>query len=535
MITDSENGNSVTLSSTPLGTGTDSRPSPVPITSMNFDTLTKICEFLDAGTDGSQVDIKMSKNHLLCTALVCKTFLDPALDSLWRSMDSIVPLLRLLPTLEVIDDVYLLRGKVEDEDMSRFRSYAQRIRIYSLDTRIQPAIAPFTLTQFTLPLLPALRHLRCSSYRPLLTSSVPLLLSPTLERFELMNATPDNRIVGPFLYTLQIHAPDLKRLVLRGLANAETLDSIVTFHQLRFLELSGSVTLMFFQQIAALPELQSLDVEFGEPSPSNASHTPNVIFTKLETLKITGYSALVGLCFLCMRGGCLKEITVVLREIASMSTPDVRLSQLGYCQWDHCLSTISSRWAATLRSLTLHSSLSFQTTSGCFLRSLSKLRLERLHILGWWLSVRQCEELAPTIPRIKELRIHIICTTNKPEFPWRLFRVFAQSCRDAILLQMLLARFSSDTAFPLPDGDDHSDVAHGLKFLIISSMQTFQFAGLRNTLDVARYLDRLFPHLQIIRGASDVKSPGKFWDDVSDVIQCLQGARRDSERRRVVS
>jgi hypothetical protein len=40
-------------------------------------------------------------------ALTCKDFLDVALDALWEKMDSLVPLLKLLPGLQVEDDAYV--------------------------------------------------------------------------------------------------------------------------------------------------------------------------------------------------------------------------------------------------------------------------------------------------------------------------------------------------------------------------------------------------------------------------------------------
>jgi hypothetical protein len=39
--------------------------------------------------------------------LTCKDFLDEALDALWEALDSLVPLLKLLPALQVEDDVYV--------------------------------------------------------------------------------------------------------------------------------------------------------------------------------------------------------------------------------------------------------------------------------------------------------------------------------------------------------------------------------------------------------------------------------------------
>ena len=44
---------------------------------------------------------------LLNAALTCKGFLDVALDALWEELDSLVPLLKLLPALQVEEKAYV--------------------------------------------------------------------------------------------------------------------------------------------------------------------------------------------------------------------------------------------------------------------------------------------------------------------------------------------------------------------------------------------------------------------------------------------
>ena len=44
---------------------------------------------------------------LLNVALTCKAFLEVALDALWEELDSLLPLLKLLPALQVEDNTYV--------------------------------------------------------------------------------------------------------------------------------------------------------------------------------------------------------------------------------------------------------------------------------------------------------------------------------------------------------------------------------------------------------------------------------------------
>jgi hypothetical protein len=52
-------------------------------------------------------DAKMKCQFLLNVALACKDFLDVALDALWEELDSLVPLLELLPALQFKNKAYV--------------------------------------------------------------------------------------------------------------------------------------------------------------------------------------------------------------------------------------------------------------------------------------------------------------------------------------------------------------------------------------------------------------------------------------------
>jgi hypothetical protein len=58
----------------------------------------------------SHLQVENDKESRLClfnAALTCKDFLDTALDVLWEELDSLVPLLKLLPALQVEDKDYV--------------------------------------------------------------------------------------------------------------------------------------------------------------------------------------------------------------------------------------------------------------------------------------------------------------------------------------------------------------------------------------------------------------------------------------------
>ena len=50
---------------------------------------------------------KINRRSLLNAALTCKDFLDVALDALWEELDSLVPLLKLLPAMKLESNAYV--------------------------------------------------------------------------------------------------------------------------------------------------------------------------------------------------------------------------------------------------------------------------------------------------------------------------------------------------------------------------------------------------------------------------------------------
>ena len=52
-------------------------------------------------------DVKMKRQFFLNAALSCKDFLHVALDALWEELDSLVPLLEVLPSLQLDNKAYV--------------------------------------------------------------------------------------------------------------------------------------------------------------------------------------------------------------------------------------------------------------------------------------------------------------------------------------------------------------------------------------------------------------------------------------------
>ncbi|KDR77258.1 hypothetical protein GALMADRAFT_437594 [Galerina marginata CBS 339.88] len=62
--------------------------------------------FVSGIASGRQIPAPDSQ-HLLWASLACKNFFNPAMDVLWKVMDSWLPLLQLLPTLKKSQNLYV--------------------------------------------------------------------------------------------------------------------------------------------------------------------------------------------------------------------------------------------------------------------------------------------------------------------------------------------------------------------------------------------------------------------------------------------
>jgi hypothetical protein len=103
-------------------------------------------------------ELREGRMRLRDLALTCKAFKDPALNCLWTFMDSLIPLVKILPNLHILDNTYVsfihlsppyfsnfsypskqyFHGTLPND--SAFRQYAPKIRI--LDLRPPPASQP---------------------------------------------------------------------------------------------------------------------------------------------------------------------------------------------------------------------------------------------------------------------------------------------------------------------------------------------------------------------------------------------------------
>ncbi|KAI1788316.1 hypothetical protein LXA43DRAFT_1025836 [Ganoderma leucocontextum] len=156
------------------------------------DILLEILNHLQPGRRTPQDKKITRKRRLVCrqallaSALTCRTLSDLALDVLWRALDDIQPLLRLLPGHK---RTFVLKPHIMPETWIKFQSYATRVREighFPNPERVHPSVWTFLAIKCEdLPLLPRLHDL--DAYDLLLDDLSPLflLLTPSLRSISL--------------------------------------------------------------------------------------------------------------------------------------------------------------------------------------------------------------------------------------------------------------------------------------------------------------------------------------------------------------
>ncbi|KAF8523460.1 hypothetical protein BU17DRAFT_63752 [Hysterangium stoloniferum] len=222
----------------------------------------------------------VGESTCLASALVCKAWLEPALDELWRVIDKPVALFKLLGPMHVTnqDSVYSWKyaAAILPSTWIRFDYYARRIRgfEYSEDgtSELRAMIDESVFVEIarTRPkfiLLPRLQHLQWHS---ILLGYVMLFVHPQMPKLTVsMNRFSEDarsfEVVAIFLCECVPRLPNLVWLDLRAsfsVANIQTqlLDMLRGLRQLTILLLPRYwITTSILTTVADLPRLMLLD------------------------------------------------------------------------------------------------------------------------------------------------------------------------------------------------------------------------------------------------------------------------------------
>ncbi|KAJ7170484.1 hypothetical protein C8R43DRAFT_92516 [Mycena crocata] len=270
------------------------------------DVLRQILEFCPPGC-------------LSACARSCKAFRDPALDSLWSALPSLVPLLNLVPGLVCVDKIYgvSIEGPL---DLNVFYSYACRVKHITQrhDTRVHPTLLSL-LSQPGTPILNRLTTTRLSS-TDLDCMPAELSLTPSLRQLDLdfgfkKKILTDDR--NDYIEKLLCVATNIERVRLRGSACPHFNASISQMSSLCSLTLrTGTfLTIDTLISISAFPRLSELEIDAGHldvDGLTEAWSLPADVgrFQSLQKLHVSAQAPLLELLLRTVQPGSLRALRI---------------------------------------------------------------------------------------------------------------------------------------------------------------------------------------------------------------------------------
>ncbi|KAF8960841.1 hypothetical protein BDZ97DRAFT_1920738 [Flammula alnicola] len=212
---------------------------------------------------------------LLNVALTCRAFNKAALDQLWRNIDKMSHLLRLLSAFKLVckdnQYKYTLDGPIPDSEWTLLDKYARRVRtlVYCSEPDVEQS-AFFRVVQRTnKPFFPLLRNLCTIGYG----SEVKLLVSSSLLRVHAIPGPLCGQQNHPFMWSLfeslVEKAPDMQYLYIGYRVPERPLDCIARLKNLRHLGMSQvskglrktRLDSTFFAKLANMEHLSSLNFD----------------------------------------------------------------------------------------------------------------------------------------------------------------------------------------------------------------------------------------------------------------------------------
>ncbi|TFK54193.1 hypothetical protein OE88DRAFT_1805969 [Heliocybe sulcata] len=293
---------------------------------------------------GYEVPRRSLHNTMRCSALTCRNFMDPALDALWRNLDSLQPLFRLFECFSPEDGRLLSTQPVGGYELQRYRAYARRVRrlkynsILGNEDPVGPAACIAVYHALGSPLLPSLRVLVWSVYDGTAVH-LSTLVAPTLQIVSINvpfthREVDGNRnswivergktrpqAVSGFLYELARTAPDVHSLTLRGVLAGVELDSVSRLRSLKDLAVTGhgqggvnlaplpsAVTFKNLLEFSCMKSLTCLCLKVTWIEiPANAK---DLEFSSVRAVKLYGRTSKVAAFLALLRRTALRDISV---------------------------------------------------------------------------------------------------------------------------------------------------------------------------------------------------------------------------------
>ena len=417
-------------------------------------------------------------------------------------------------------------------DWDRLQYYSRKVKFFSSNSGINAQVHPSTYIRIaqlqSSALFPSLRRLHYNLDDRSI-SHIFLFQSPLLDSLELFNIRGfENTIVGPFLATLPSQI--LSRIVLdTGRMSVDILKkSIVRFKQLRSLELSVTVFMSDFvlwELLGTLPSLANLTLKAINPA-SHPAHVPEnsnsqtggpKYFEALESLCVTGSFFLIQHLLGFIDSPCLKTIKFypVINHVLNEhehNEPDNLFTP--------SMTIVASKWSQSLKNLLIHSSSSGTAHRYAIPKCLMLLtdfhEMQTFQLKGGKMENMDDDvrSLVMSWPKLIFLRLPL----SQTFVSLSTLRIIAKNCPALRFLSIRL-----DASITPPFDTSSKSLHHKLEVLTVGKVQpSIAPTSLKCQIEVARYLDLIFPYLKSIEMHPD----NVTWSGIRDLVKLCQDVRR---------
>ncbi|EPQ52002.1 hypothetical protein GLOTRDRAFT_140481 [Gloeophyllum trabeum ATCC 11539] len=271
----------------------------------------------DGEEERNEIQKSLLRGTMLHAALTCRTMQEPALDALWRILDSLHPIFRLVNGFGSVHGNFTLIKGVTEEELQRVRKYSGRVRKLFYVGYYEPIhpVAYLRLAQaLGSPILPLLRDLTWSSRDVGL--QLPSLVTSTLvnvnirlfiseddddddeDRFKLAHSVTQTQALQIVVEDLADKVPHIQELVLENFRPGVSLYTVRNFTRLRSLRIATDVywqsynafVSISYSDLLALSQMGSLSELSANVDDTDVLTTSRALsFRSLRVLKLTGH------------------------------------------------------------------------------------------------------------------------------------------------------------------------------------------------------------------------------------------------------
>ncbi|KAI1788326.1 hypothetical protein LXA43DRAFT_1183975 [Ganoderma leucocontextum] len=509
-----------------------SAPSPLlchDILATIFDHLMLARDDVDGYSSSRETERQTCRNALASSALACSIISHHALNVLWRELDNVSPLLKVLPNYKRVGSQFTLCGAILPEHWTRFQLYADRVlvllgRSEKREDAIRPSVWLFLAAKCKgSPLMPRLRELFDHDVSIPDVSILVLLISPTLRVVDLwfvLKCDEDSEIaphaVSSLLHTLPLMAPDLEHLTYDADFNIRRrsvnlghghLESFkLHFTRLKTLSIRCAVPLdkHVLQSLSSMSTLQDLSCAIDTRSNSTLT-LPRCTFQQLTDLHIEGHlDHLVTFFHVCQLPS-LACITLHITEPPIARDPK------------DSFAAISQRWNPTvLTSISIEIMHSFPSNSSWHPSSLMQHLEPLLAVAAAW-------------PRLARFHVwHVVTPAPYPQ---------PEPSRPTLSALIELAQRCPDLEkFHIPELDarivpEENTVpllGHGLRHISVKNINPPVSSKIH--VQLATVLDRVFPtiDLESVRSGAEMHMfDGEGWREVLRFLEIMRLGREN--------